>query len=138
MGQRVVMLRQALGIQHLDGLRGAPMQHPPLLLQQTPVGHLVGEGVLEGVGGGREPPRLREELGGLEVAEVRVDLGGHEVGHGLQERHVDRHADDGRGLQQALLFQRQAIDACRQHRLDGLRYRQRRGQPPSVFDDVPG
>jgi hypothetical protein len=41
-----------------------------------------------------------------------------EVGHGLEERHGDIHADDGSGLQQALLFPWQEIDAYRQHRLD--------------------
>ena len=60
-----------------------------------------------------------------------------EVSNGLEERHSDLHANDGSGLQQALLFRRQAIDACRQHCLDRLRHHQRRVLPP-VFHDVPG
>ena len=112
------------------------MQPTPSLQKQTLVGHLLGEGVLEGVCGGWERPRL-EELGGLEVAEVRVEFCRSEVCHGLEERHGDIHSDDGSGLQQALLFRRQAINACRQHRLNRLRHGQWRGLPP-VFDDVPG
>ncbi len=135
--QRIVVLWQALGKKLLDGLRSAPMQPTPSFLQQTPVGHLVGEGVFKSIYGGWEPPRLIEELGGLEVAEMCVELCGSEVGHGLEERHGDLHPDDGSGLQQALLFRWQAIDACRQHRLDRLRHRQRCGLP-LVFDDVPG
>ena len=41
------------------------------------------------------------------------------------------------GLQQALLFRRQAIDTCRQHRLDRLWHRQWCLLPP-MFHDAPG
>src|SRR5262249_11889256 len=98
-GQHVIVLRQALDKELLDGLGSAPMQHMPSLLQQTPIGHLVGEGVFEGVCGGREPPRLIEELGGLEVAEVHVELCCGEVSHGLEEQHGDSDPDDGSSLQ---------------------------------------
>ena len=86
----------------------------------------MGESVFEGICGGREPPRLIEELGGLEVAEVHVERCCSEVGHGLEERHRDSDPDDGSCLQQTLLCWRQAIDACRQHCLDRLGYRLRR------------
>src|SRR5262245_41251227 len=94
-GQRVVMLRQALGKDLLDGPRSVPMQHTPSLLQQTSVGHLVGEGVFEGIYGGWEPSRLIEELGGLEMAEVCEELCCSEVGHSLEERYGDSHPNDG-------------------------------------------
>ena len=39
------------GLQRPDDAR---VQHPPPRVQQTPVGHLMGEGVREGVGALRE------------------------------------------------------------------------------------
>jgi hypothetical protein len=42
----------------------------PPLFQEALVGHLVGEGVLEGVLKVGEEPGLVEELGGLELAEA--------------------------------------------------------------------
>ena len=48
------------------------MQCPPPLLEQTPVCHLMRQGVLEGVGVLREQARFVEELGRLEVREVAM------------------------------------------------------------------
>ena len=68
--QALDLFGQAVRVEAFEKLDNAPMQHPPSLLKQTFVGHLLGEGVLEGVCGGWERPCLIEELGGLEVAEV--------------------------------------------------------------------
>ena len=48
------------------------MERAPPLQQETAVGHLVGEGVLEGVRELGEEARLVEELGRLEVREPAV------------------------------------------------------------------
>ena len=48
------------------------MQGAPPLLQQAAVGHLVGEGVLEGVRLLREEARLVEELRRLKVRQAPV------------------------------------------------------------------
>jgi hypothetical protein len=48
------------------------MQRPPPLLEQTAVGHLVGQGMLEGVFALWKEARLVEELGGLEVCEATL------------------------------------------------------------------
>jgi hypothetical protein len=44
------------------------------LLQETAVGHLMGEGVLEGVFALREEAGFVEELGGLQVAETAAQF----------------------------------------------------------------
>ena len=53
-----------------EGLHDLRVQGPPPLVQQTAVGHLLGEGVLEGVGRLGEEVGLIEELGGLEVPQA--------------------------------------------------------------------
>ena len=69
MRQRVVVLRQALGKEPFDGLRGAFMQHPAPLQQHGVVGHFLRQGVLEGVRRLREGRLLVDELFGLQVGE---------------------------------------------------------------------
>ena len=48
-GQAFDLLGQPVPGERLEGLDDAGMERPPPLLQETAVGHLVGEGVLEGV-----------------------------------------------------------------------------------------
>jgi hypothetical protein len=77
----------------------------------------VGEGVLEGVLVLQEEARFIEELGRLEMREATMQRRLGPLGDGLQQgqRHVG--ADDGGGLEQALLLGEQAIDARGEHRL---------------------
>ena len=49
------------------------VQGTPPLLQETPVGDLLGEGVLEGVCELGEETCLVEELGGLQVGEATAE-----------------------------------------------------------------
>ena len=58
--------------ERLEGLDDAGVQRPPPLLQETAVGHLVGQGMLEGVLALGEQARLVEELGRLEVRQAAV------------------------------------------------------------------
>ena len=60
-------------------------QHPPPLLEQAPVGHLMGERVLEGVFELGEQARLVEELGRLQVREAAMERGLGQLGNGLQQ-----------------------------------------------------
>ncbi len=76
-----------LGRERLEGLDDAGMQHPPPLLQQTAVGHLVGQGMLEGVDLVGEEARLIEELRRLEVRQAAMQRLLGQLGHGLQQRH---------------------------------------------------
>ena len=101
----------------LQSFNDAGMQRPPSLLQQATVGDLVRQGVLEGVLAFREEACLIEELGRLEVREATMQNLLRQFGNGLQQRQGYLDADDRRGLEQALLLRRQAVDACRQHYL---------------------
>jgi len=67
-GQPVDMLDQAVRIEPLDRLRDPAMEGATSVLEQTAVGHLVGEGVLEGVLQVREQARLVQKLGLVQVA----------------------------------------------------------------------
>ena len=70
MGQPLDLLGQALGVEPLDGLDDPGVERAPPVLEQAVVGHLVREGVLEGVLEVGHEPRLVEELGGLQVRET--------------------------------------------------------------------
>ncbi len=68
------MMRQAFDLfghpissERLEGLDDAGMQRPPPLLEQTAVGDLVGESVLEGVFVIGKQPGFVEELAGLQM-----------------------------------------------------------------------
>ena len=79
------LLGQAVPGERLEGLDDAGVQRPPPLLQQAAVGHLVGEGVLEGVVALGEEARLVEELGGLEVRQAAMQRRLGQLGNGLQQ-----------------------------------------------------
>ena len=69
-GQPVDLLDQPVGVELFDGLDDPRMENAPPLLQEAPIGNLVGEGVLEGVFEIREQAYLVEKLGGLKVGEA--------------------------------------------------------------------
>ena len=77
------------------------MQHPPPLLEQTAVGHLVGEGMLKGVDLVGEEPGLVEQLCGLEVRQAALQCFLRQPGKPLQQRHGHLRANDRRDLHQA-------------------------------------
>ena len=93
------------------------MQPPPPLPQEAVVGHLVGQGMLEGVVRLGEQAGLVEELGGLQVRQAAVQGGLGQLGDGLEQRQGHLSANDGRGLEEPLLLRWQPVDACRQDRL---------------------
>ena len=64
------LLGHPVGRERLEGLDNARVQHPPPLLQEAAVGHLLRQGMLEGIGRLGEEARLIEELGGLEVRQA--------------------------------------------------------------------
>ena len=97
------------------------MQPAPPLLQETVIGHLVCQGVLEGIDGHGHQAGLVEELGGLEVRQTLVEGRLRHLGDGLEQRHGHVHANDRGDLQEALRLRRQVVDARGQHRLHGGR-----------------
>ena len=62
----------------------------PGALQQRLIGHLLGEGVLEGVDVLGEELQLVEELGGLQVGEAPAERLFGLLGDGLEERRRGR------------------------------------------------
>ena len=111
------LVGEAVGIEPFDGLHNARVQRSAPLLQEAAVGHLVRQGVLEGVGQSGNRQCLVEEFGGLQARETLMQrLLGH-VGNGLQQGPGHLGADDCGGLEQALVLRWQAVDAGRQHRL---------------------
>ena len=84
-GQALDLVHQALAGKRFQGLDDLRMQRPPPLLEQTAVCHLVGQGVLEGVGVLREETRLVQELGRLEVRQAPVQGLLGQLGNGLQQ-----------------------------------------------------
>jgi hypothetical protein len=94
----------------------------------------VGEGVLEGILTLWKEHRLVQELGGLEVRQAAMERRFGKVGDGLQQRPWHLGADDGGGLEEALVLGGQAIDTCGQHRL----HRGGHLQAVEGFDDMIG
>src|SRR5262245_35462590 len=64
------VLSQPIGIVPLEGLHDLAVQRAPPILEQTAVGHLVSESMLEGVLEIWKEPRLVEELGGLKAGQA--------------------------------------------------------------------
>ena len=64
-GQPLDLFGQTVGREPFDDLNNACVQRPSPPQQEAPVGHLVGEGVFEGVCRLGEQARLVEELGSL-------------------------------------------------------------------------
>jgi hypothetical protein len=71
-GQAFDLLGHLVSDKRLQGLYDAGMEHPPPLLEETVVGHLLGQGVLEGVDQIGKQTRLIQELGVLEMREAQA------------------------------------------------------------------
>ena len=110
------------------------MECPPPLQEETAVGHLVGQGVFEGIDPFRNEVRLVEELSAWRcessVAYYRL---GH-LGNALEQRQGDLGTDHRGRLEQSLLFWWQPIDTGGQHRMHGVWDAQRECTPP-LFDN---
>ena len=96
------------------------MQLSASLQEQRAVGDLLGQGVLEGVGRLRQAGLLVDEFGGGQPREALVD-GGRVFGNSIQQPAAEISPDDGGELKRRLRRLRQAVDACRDHALDGVR-----------------
>jgi hypothetical protein len=98
-GEAFDLIHQAVTSERFQGLDDARMQRPPPLLEQTAVRHLVGQGVLEGVGVLREEAGLVQELGRLKGCEATVKGLLGQFGNGLQQAQGHLHTKDGGRLQ---------------------------------------
>jgi hypothetical protein len=71
-GEPFDLLGQSVGKDRLEGRDNPGMQGTPTLLEQTPVGHFVCEGVLEGEFRLGKQARLIEKLGCLQVGQATM------------------------------------------------------------------
>ncbi|MBM4245521.1 MAG: hypothetical protein FJ148_17220 [Deltaproteobacteria bacterium] len=129
------LLVELAGVRRRDRVRHRRVDSTAAVLQLRGERHLLCQGVLEGVRRHREQRRLVEKLarlqrrqGGVQVAvrEARASGGGE---HLAQDRLGEFLADDGRGLQHALLAFGQAIDARGEQRLHRRRHVEPRDRP---------
>ena len=111
------LLCQPVLSERFKGIDDAGMQRPPPLLEEAAVGHLMRQGMLEGILQLREEARLVQELCSLELSEVAVQVGVWQVGNGSQKGIRYLCANDRSGLQQALGLGREPVDAGREHGL---------------------
>src|SRR5262245_65979905 len=68
------LLGQTVGIEPFHGFNYAGVQGTPLLAQKAAVGHVMGEGMLEGVFQLRKELRLIDELRGLQTVESEGEV----------------------------------------------------------------
>jgi hypothetical protein len=118
-GQAFDLLGHPVAGERLQGLDDVGIEYPPPLLQEAPVGHLLGEDMLEGVRVLGKEARLVEEFGSLQVAEASVQGWLGQLGNGPQQGQGYLRADDRGGLEEARLRGRQPIDASGQDAVDG-------------------
>src|SRR5262245_24424180 len=110
-GQALDMLGHSLPSERFKALYNAGMQYPPPLMEETPIGHFIGESVLEGILTLGKEPCLVQELGRLEVCQTTMQNVFGQLGNGLQQRQGHLRANDGGGLEEALCLGRLAVDA---------------------------
>jgi hypothetical protein len=82
--QAVDLLSSLVGREGLQDLDQARVQSPPPLPQEAPVGHLVRQGMREGVFGLGEQARLIQQLRCLEMCQAAVQRLVGQVGNGLE------------------------------------------------------
>ena len=71
-GQALDLLGQAVRVELFERFDNAGVQQTAALLEETAVGHLVRQGMLEGVFRLGKEPRLVQELGRLEVRQPAI------------------------------------------------------------------
>ena len=97
-GKPVDVLGQPVGIEPLDGLHDPAMEGAPPVLEQTAIGHVVGQGMLEGVLEVGENAGLVEELRGLQATDGGVQLFLGVLGNRLEQHQRDVLPDHRRHL----------------------------------------
>ena len=85
LGQPVDLLGQPVGSKAFESLHDVGVQRAPSLLQQTAVGDLVRQGVLEGVFALWEEAGLVQELSGLQMRQAAMQGILWQLGNGLQQ-----------------------------------------------------
>ena len=100
------LLDHPLGRERFEGLNNARVQHPPLLQQETTVGYLVRQGVLEGVFLLGEQAGLIQELCRLQMRQAAVQRRLGHIRNGPQQGEGHVRANHGSGLEQVFILRR--------------------------------
>ncbi len=95
MGEPVDLFAQPVRSERLDGLHNMRVQGAPLILDETAIGHLMGESVFEGVRALGMELRLIQKLGSLEVGETTMQRCLRVPGDSLQQGESDILAEVG-------------------------------------------
>ena len=119
MGQHLVVLGDALGVDLLDGEPDQPVQLPPSLDEERRVGHVVGQGVGEQVDHLREQRLLPDQLDGGQLAQHGVEVSA-DLGEPPEQAAGELAPDDRGHLERALGLVGQAVDARGDDVLDGV------------------
>src|SRR4029453_16546132 len=110
MGEPLDLLTEAITIEALHGLHDPDMEVTASAAEDAPVGHLMGERVLEGVLEIGEEARLVEKLGRLKMAQPPTDRPFLFVRHRHEEGQREVLPDDRGNLEEPLLFRWQAAE----------------------------
>ena len=121
-GQGLDLLGQAVRMTLFERFDNAGVEQTAAFLEETAVGDLVRQGVLESVFTLGEQAGLVQEFSCLEVRQVALQRRVGYVGNGLQQQHRHLRANDRRGLEQILCLRRQPVNARRQYRLHSGRH----------------
>ena len=105
-----------------EDLHTSGVQRAAPFLEEAAIGHLVGEGMLEGVLELREQARLIEKLGGPEVGQAVPQLLFGQLRDRLEDGIGHILSDDRGHLEEALFLPRQPVDPGGQDRLDRGRH----------------
>ena len=117
------LLGSPLGRERLKGLDNARVQPPPPLQQKATVGHLVRQGMPEGVLLLGKQTGLIQEFRRLEVRQAAVQRRLGHVRNAPQQGEGHVRANHRGGLEQVFVLRRETVDARRQDGLDRGRYR---------------
>ena len=115
--QAIDLLGHPVGRERLKGLDHARVQPPPPLQQEATVGHLMRQGMLEGVF------QLGEQAASHRATPPPAGAPGRGAGrprtlrNGPEQGQGHLRANHGSGLEQAFLLRGQAVDACCQYGL---------------------
>ena len=119
--QRLVLLREPVGVQLLDGGARQTVQRLALSGQQRREGHLLRQRVLEHERHLGEVARLVDQVERLELPQRAVQSGlvaGPVLGDALQQAGGELAADDGGELEGGLRLVREAVEAAEDDLLD--------------------
>jgi hypothetical protein len=110
-------LSHAVGRERFEDFDNACVQDPPPLPQEAAVGHLLRQGMREGILWLGEQAGLIEKLRRLQVGQAAVQRRLGYLGNGLEQRQGHLGANNGSRLQEPLCLRRQPVDTCCQHGL---------------------